>query len=455
MLQILTILLTFLSIITCLPSNSPTNYKEVLRLSLLFYEAQRSGRLPVDNRIPWRGDSALEDKGQNGEDLTGGYYDASDFVKFGFTMAFTTTILSWGFLAYDDAYKKADQYHHGLNAIKWASDYFIKCHVSPYEFYGQVGDFAIDHKFWGRPEELNMTRPAYKIDIKHPGADLAGEVAAALAASALVFKNIQKDYYNLAVRHAQELYKFAVNYPGFYHEVIPGAKSFYQSTGFGGELTWAALWLYKATLDKKYLQDAELFYIKFKLKGRPDEFYHSKKTAGIQILLAEATGKAEYLNAAETFCNYAFYKQKRTPKGLIYVEKMGTLSHAANIAFVCLQAAGLNISTSTYVNFAREQMSYILSSTGRSFVVGYGENYPKKPHHSASSCPDQPSPCGWDAYKSKEVNPKVLYGALVSGPDQNDHYEDIRDEFLYNEVTLDYNCGFQSTIAGLLHHQEN
>lgn len=56
-----------------------------------------------------------------------------------------------------------------LDALKWATDYFIKCHVSDYEFYGQVGSFQMDHDFWGRPEELNMTRPAYKIDAQHPG----------------------------------------------------------------------------------------------------------------------------------------------------------------------------------------------------------------------------------------------------------------------------------------------
>jgi len=54
---------------------SDYNYSQVLELSLLFYEAQRSGKLPIDNRIPWRGDSALGDRGQSGEDLTGGYYD--------------------------------------------------------------------------------------------------------------------------------------------------------------------------------------------------------------------------------------------------------------------------------------------------------------------------------------------------------------------------------------------
>ena len=51
------------------------NYGEALRLSLLFYEAQRSGKLPSDNRVPWRGDSSLGDIGNNGEDLTGGYHD--------------------------------------------------------------------------------------------------------------------------------------------------------------------------------------------------------------------------------------------------------------------------------------------------------------------------------------------------------------------------------------------
>lgn len=37
------------------------NYKEALTKSLIFLEAQRSGKLPSNNRVPWRGDSALDD----------------------------------------------------------------------------------------------------------------------------------------------------------------------------------------------------------------------------------------------------------------------------------------------------------------------------------------------------------------------------------------------------------
>ena len=53
------------------------DYDEVLHKSILFYEAQRSGKLPANNRVPWRGDSALGDQGENGEDLTGGWYDGT------------------------------------------------------------------------------------------------------------------------------------------------------------------------------------------------------------------------------------------------------------------------------------------------------------------------------------------------------------------------------------------
>ena len=51
------------------------DYNQVLHLSLLFYEAQRSGKLPANNRIGWRGDSGLKDGCQDGVDLSKGYYD--------------------------------------------------------------------------------------------------------------------------------------------------------------------------------------------------------------------------------------------------------------------------------------------------------------------------------------------------------------------------------------------
>jgi hypothetical protein len=109
-----------------IPTKGRYDYAEVLRCSLLFYEAQRAGKLPLNNRIRWRGDSMLMDKGHNGEDLTGGYFDAGDHVKFGFPMAGFTTLLAWGAIEYEDAYRQSSQLEYIRQAIKWATDYFIK-----------------------------------------------------------------------------------------------------------------------------------------------------------------------------------------------------------------------------------------------------------------------------------------------------------------------------------------
>merc|ERR1711973_667225 len=105
------------------PSSVATyDYVEVLDLSLLFYEAERSGPLPSDNRVPWRGDSGLDDA------VLGGYYDAGDHVKFGFPMAAMTTILSWGGLSFYEGYEKGGQLKWMDKCIKWSTDYFMKAH---------------------------------------------------------------------------------------------------------------------------------------------------------------------------------------------------------------------------------------------------------------------------------------------------------------------------------------
>jgi len=57
----------------------------------------------------------------------------------------------------------------GRKAVKWATDYFLKAHTAPNEFYGQVGQGDLDHNSWGRPEDMTMPRPAFKIDTSNPG----------------------------------------------------------------------------------------------------------------------------------------------------------------------------------------------------------------------------------------------------------------------------------------------
>ena len=123
---------------TAPPAPGPFNYNEVLRKSILFYEAQRAGRLPATNRIPWRKSATLRDGADVGVDLSGGWFDAGDFVKFGFPMASSVTVLTWGLLKYIEAYIAAGELKSMLDCIKWPLDYFMKAHTSKFELYVQV-----------------------------------------------------------------------------------------------------------------------------------------------------------------------------------------------------------------------------------------------------------------------------------------------------------------------------
>ena len=68
----------------------------------------------------------------------GGYYDAGDNVKFGLPMAFTTTMMSWSILEYGGQMAATGELGHAIEAVKWATDYFIKAHPQPYVLYGEV-----------------------------------------------------------------------------------------------------------------------------------------------------------------------------------------------------------------------------------------------------------------------------------------------------------------------------
>ncbi|CAG0886960.1 unnamed protein product [Darwinula stevensoni] len=501
------LLLLFLAFLVMSQVKGDYNYARAIRLSYKFYEAQRAGQLP-DNHIPWRKSSFLHDGSDNEIDLVGGYFDdtnrcernnwndvdtAGDYVKFGFPMAYTTTVLAWGMIEYANVYKRPCLAAAGRAQLRWATDYFIKyskgqilesrrssehimmsfqAHPSAKKLFGQVGKGDVDHKYWGRPEDWpsNMERPSYFIDENSPGSDLAAETAAAMAASSMVFRGNDDTYADTLLRHARELYAFADEKIVRYSESIPDAQEFYPSTSCKDELTWAAAWLYRATGETSYLDDAANKYVEFELDHRPSEFSWDDKNAGVQVraflscsrfdadpavLLAVLTEEEKYKSAVEAFCSYIVDEVPRTPKGLVFISAWGVLRHAANVAYVCLVAADkLAINQEAYRNFAKQQIDYMLGDTGYSYQIGFGTNCPRRPHHASSSCPTVEAcggcECNWSYEATPNPNPNLLEGALVGGPDDQDRFTDNRTDFVTNEVTLDYNAGFQGALAGLL-----
>ena len=176
----------------CSSATAAFNYGEALQKSVLFYEAQRSGSLSTSNvptRLLWRGDAQLTDGQKEGLDLTGGWVDAGDNIKFGVTCAYTTSLLAFGAIEYKDAYEKSGQMKWFQNQLKWINDYFIKCHPEPNVFWAQVGMTANDHNNWVPIEVTHLMndRTAIKLDEQNPGTEVAMGTAAAMAASSIVF----------------------------------------------------------------------------------------------------------------------------------------------------------------------------------------------------------------------------------------------------------------------------
>ncbi|KAJ4963596.1 hypothetical protein NE237_023535 [Protea cynaroides] len=126
------------------------DYQDALSKCILFFEGQRSGSLLVDQRMIWRGPSALGDGSAAGVDLTGGYYDAGDNIKFGFPMAFTTTLLAWSIIEFGDSMPPSTL-REALDATRWGSDYLLKTVAHPdriFEFLEGSEDSLASYKVW-------------------------------------------------------------------------------------------------------------------------------------------------------------------------------------------------------------------------------------------------------------------------------------------------------------------
>jgi endoglucanase len=442
-------------------SGQTFNYAEALQKSIFFYEAQQSGFLPSTNRVSWRGDSALADGSDVGRDLTGGWYDAGDHVKFGFPMAFSATALAWGAIDFPQGLIASGQMQYLKNNLRFVNDYFIRAHTAPNELWGQVGNGGIDHAWWGSAEVMRMARPSYKIDATRPGSDLAAETAAAMAAASMVFTADDPAYAATLRNHAIQLYNFADTYRGIYTASITDAASYYQSySGYNDELVWGAIWLYRATGDAAYLAKAESYYAN--LGTEPQSTIKSyrwgiawdDKSYGCYALLARLTGKAQYKADAERYLDYWTdgYNGQRityTPGGLAWLDQWGSLRYAANTAFIALyyQPVATTAAKGTkYYNFAVRQINYALGQNpaNRSYVVGFGVNPPINPHHRTAH----------GAWANNLNGPPtatrhILYGALVGGPGSNDAYTDLRSDFQKNEVATDYNALFTGALSKL------
>jgi endoglucanase len=475
------------------------NYAKALQLSMYFYDANKCGSGVKDGLLSWRGDCHLEDEiiplkptdskgygvnlsagfiennmdaldpdGNGSVDLSGGYHDAGDHVKFGLPQSYAGSTLGWGYYEFRDSYAKIGEQEHIEDILRGFNDYFLRCTFRDSKgkvvaFAYQVGDGTTDHNYWGSPELQNTARPAFFASSETPASDQCAGAAASLTINYLNFKDSDPEYAEECLNTAIDLYEFAKENRG-----TGFSGGFYNSSYDEDEMSWAAVWLNIATQDSTYVEDIIAVdssgtytgYMK-KIIQTTDSTWqniwvHSWDTVwgGVFAKLAPITDDPEHWYFfrwnIEYWSGVAHENSNDTtflaasPYDYKVVNTWGSARYNT-AAQLCALVYNKHIPNQDFVNWCKGQMDYLLGDNpmDRCYVVGYADNSAVNPHHRAAH----------GSLTNSMLNPvtqkHVLWGALCGGPDQKDFHKDDITDYVYNEVAIDYNAGFVGALAAL------
>ncbi|MDE6784139.1 MAG: glycoside hydrolase family 9 protein [Ruminococcus sp.] len=479
----------------------------------------------------------LDPDGNGYVDLTGGWHDAGDHVKFGLPGSYSASTLGWGYYEFPEAYRETGLDKHVEDELRWINDYFMKAtfldddgKVIAYCY--QVGEGNNDHNYWCPPElqvdgtvvassSCAVKRPAYFATREMPASDQCAGAAASLAVNYMNFKEKDPEYAEKCLKYAVALYDFAVETHTEEWELgtTPTATSlgydggFYTSSYDYDELAWAAVWLYYCTENWDYIDDiiAVDETVSGEMGAHPYTGYmkriitdtgncwqniwvHCWDTVwgGVFAKLAPVTnisrdwyifrwnlefwsGMSESDAAAADFdvpvTSHKYFGMddqiwntkitaaeiadlpeadgawlKKTPAGFAMLNDYGSARYNTAAGLEAMVYAK-ETDDMTFAEWAKDQMEYILGNNpmGYAYEIGYENNFASQAHHRSSHC----SPT--QSMDDPAVQVHTLWGALVGGPDADDFHRDETKDFIYNEVTDDYNAAFCGDLAGLYH----
>ena len=542
------------------PAGEYDNFAKALQYSLHFFDANMCGPEVEDNsRFKWRANCHVYDQyvplkamdmdtglmerdGTNLSeafikanydilntgtkdgtvDVSGGYHDAGDHVKFGLPEAYAGTTVSWGYYEFKDAYVECEQQEHVETIIRHFCDYFMRCtfrdkNGDVVAFCYQVGDGDVDHKYWQLPQNDTMVRTAWFATPDNPTTCAVTNTAACLAINYLNFKESDPEYADKCLDYAKALYDFANKNDKATADTDQGGKGYYGSNKWEDDYSFASCWLYLITEDKQYIDNMLPVYDFYAtpsyvycwndmwhgvglLMARISDTYKSEKTySETENPLGQTDLAMDYITVAKKSpyekinfwgeCAKAYdgYMKgqvgKITPQGYFWLNTWGSCRYNTAVQFCMLvydkYTKGKDLYTEDnhkpfadyyFTEWAKGQMEYILGkndityletgsvisededgkqqfdTTGashgpRCFLTGFDENSAAYPHHRASS--------GLTKCEDPDKQLYVLFGALCGGPDANDGHNDVTKDWIYNEVTIDYNAACPGAAAGL------
>ncbi len=484
--------------LTASAAETDYNYAKLLQYSMYFYDANMCGdQVDENTQYTWRGDchtydaqvpmqpitdgvgtnlsqsfmdkyaDVLDPDGDGYIDVAGGMHDAGDHVEFGMPENYSAAALGWGYYEFRDSYVKTGQDGHIETILRYFNDYLMKCTFRDADgtviaHCYQVGDGDIDHAYWNSPEVDEMARPAFFLTAEKPQTDYVVSAAGSLAINYLNFKDTDPEYAEKSLDYAKALWKFANDNPLELSDNADGPKQYYGSSKWEDDYCWAAAWLFLCTEDKSYLEAAAPYLDYYAPSGWcfcwNDMWSGTNSVWGIINQTYPELGLVDMVRTAQGKNQYVYddfwdevekcfpvWQGLESPGGYAFLSVWGSARYNTAMQLIAYVYDKYNNDgkPGEYSDWAKGQMDYLLGDNplNRAYVVGYSDNAVKFPHHRAAS--------GLTKCEDPDEHRYVLYGALVGGPDGSDEHNDTTADWIYNEVTIDYNAAFVGAAAGI------
>lgn len=445
------------------------DYLGALHKTTFFLGAQRCG-----DTKSWMHDACHTRDGETkGVDLSGGWHDCGDHIKFAQTNSFAAASMlhmynhfPWGYL---DNYSQefsappANGIPDILDEVKIFTDYLIKA-IKDGTVYYQVG-YSGDHSSFSDPawqsKNLDVNkggepRPVYSVTAG--ASNYCGSAAATLALMYLSYKKFDADYAAICLQKAKEYYAVGAQEAT---AITDAENQFYKTVGkWEDDMAFGAVSLYRATKKQEYLTEAEQYYSWGKIMPTYNVLSYTNVGPLVAYDLYKETLKNFYkqdlafelseMKEKQTWCNYAHFND------------WGSLKYTSASAQSAFLYHDLTNDPTAY-EFGKMNVDFILGShdglggdapKNFSFVIGYNKlrgGYPQSPQHASAFGKESNA---WAEFSKEKNNPgsvsykKELTGALVGGPTGVcTGYDDNISNYKSNEVCTYYNAHIIGALA--------
>ncbi len=231
-------------------------YRSLPDSLLRFFAIQRCGKTSPLLHAPCHlmdvSSVKTSERTSSGFDLTGGWHDAGDYIKFTLTTAYSTHLLLLTYQLFPDLFDK--WMFFGLPApvveARVGLDWLMKAHPSSKRLISQVQDLSDHGVGWRLPEADPLA--GRRVALEYSSKATAGSAAAALALGAGVFTGLGDHRYAAkCLEHANQIFASAQS------NILPDEDcrpdSHYYDSDPRDNIALAAVELYRATGENRYL----------------------------------------------------------------------------------------------------------------------------------------------------------------------------------------------------------